>query len=118
MANPGDSALNESQRHRLIVTCQDVEVADEARALAERIVAGRFFVACVGQFKRGKSTVLNALVNDRVLPTGVTPVTSVVTMLRFALREQRQSALRAVLAKRSPSSRCRSMSPRSTTTRT
>jgi len=37
----------------------------------------------VGQFKRGKSTVLNALVNERVLPVGVTPVTSAVTILRY-----------------------------------
>ncbi|PYR28251.1 MAG: hypothetical protein DMF98_03450 [Acidobacteria bacterium] len=58
-------------------------VADEAASLAERLSAGRFFVACVGQFKRGKSTVLNALVGDPVLPTGVTPVTSVVTILRY-----------------------------------
>lgn len=58
-------------------------VADEAAALAKRLGAKRFFVACVGQFKRGKSTVLNALVDDRVLPVGVTPVTSAVTILRY-----------------------------------
>ena len=58
-------------------------VADETAALAERLAAGRFFVACVGQFKRGKSSVLNALVEDRVLPVGVTPVTSAVTILRY-----------------------------------
>ena len=58
-------------------------VAEEAAALAERLSAGRFFVACVGQFKRGKSTVLNALVNESVLPVGVTPVTSAVTILRY-----------------------------------
>ena len=57
-------------------------VAEEAAKLAERVAAGRFFVACVGQFKRGKSTLLNALVDDRVLPAGVTPVTSAVTILR------------------------------------
>ncbi|HLK11701.1 MAG TPA: dynamin family protein [Candidatus Binatia bacterium] len=57
-------------------------LAPEARALAARVHEGRFFVACVGQFKRGKSTLLNALVGDSVLPTGVTPVTAVVTVLR------------------------------------
>jgi len=31
----------------------------------------------------GKSSVLNALVNDTVLPVGVTPVTSAVTILRY-----------------------------------
>jgi GTP-binding protein EngB required for normal cell division len=57
-------------------------VADEAELFADRVVEGRFFVACVGQFKRGKSSLLNALVGIRALPTGVAPVTSVVTILR------------------------------------
>jgi hypothetical protein len=58
-------------------------LASEAAALGERLRAGRFFVACIGQFKRGKSTVLNALVDDPVLPVGVTPVTSAITLLRY-----------------------------------
>jgi hypothetical protein len=57
-------------------------VAHDARAFAERAAEGRFFVACLGQFKRGKSTLLNALVGAAVLPAGVLPVTSVVTVLR------------------------------------
>jgi len=57
-------------------------IAEEARSLAERAAEGRFYVACVGQFKRGKSTLLNALVGAQVLPTGTAPVTSVVTVLR------------------------------------
>jgi GTP-binding protein EngB required for normal cell division len=61
-------------------------VADEARTLAERVAEGRFFVACVGQFKRGKSTLINALVNAPILPTGTVPVTSVVTVLRHGDR--------------------------------
>jgi hypothetical protein len=58
------------------------EIAADARALAERIAEGRFYLACVGQFKRGKSTLLNALVGEPVLPVGVIPVTAVVTILR------------------------------------
>jgi GTP-binding protein EngB required for normal cell division len=57
-------------------------VADEAHSLAERAAEGRFYVACVGQFKRGKSTLLNALVGTDLLPTGIVPVTSVPTVLR------------------------------------
>jgi len=58
-------------------------VAAEARTFARRTTEGRFFVACVGQFKRGKSTLLNALAGaGPLLPTGVLPVTSVVTVLR------------------------------------
>ena len=50
-------------------------VAEEARELAARVSEGRFYVACVGQFKRGKSTLLNALVGHEVVPTGFIPVT-------------------------------------------
>jgi Dynamin family len=57
-------------------------LAREASALAERVTEERFFVACVGQFKRGKSTLLNALVGLPVLPTGVIPVTALATILR------------------------------------
>jgi hypothetical protein len=58
-------------------------VAGEARHLAQRVAEGRFHVACVGQFKRGKSTLLNALVGRAVLPVGVVPVTSAITLLRW-----------------------------------
>jgi hypothetical protein len=58
-------------------------VAQQAAELATRVAEGRFYVACVGQFKRGKSTLLNALVGIDALPVGVAPVTSVVTVLRY-----------------------------------
>ena len=58
-------------------------VAEEARELAARVAEGRFYVACVGQFKRGKSTLLNALVGHEVVPTGFVPVTAVPTVIRF-----------------------------------
>src|SRR5580704_12519909 len=61
-------------------------VAADAAALAARLAEARFFVACLGQFKRGKSTLLNALVGQPVLPVGVVPVTSVVTILRYGDR--------------------------------
>ncbi len=58
-------------------------VANEARELAERVSEGRFYVACVGQVKRGKSTLLNALVGYEVVPTGFVPVTAVPTVVRY-----------------------------------
>jgi hypothetical protein len=57
-------------------------LAAEARTLAERVREGLFYAACVGQFKRGKSTLLNAIVRQPVLPVGVVPVTAVVTVVR------------------------------------
>lgn len=58
-------------------------LASGARALAERTAEGRFFVACVGQVKRGKSTLINALAGALVLPCGVVPVTAVTTVVRY-----------------------------------
>ncbi len=57
------------------------EVATEAEELAHRVAAGRFYVACVGEFKRGKSTLINSLIGTAILPTGVAPVTSVPTVV-------------------------------------
>jgi hypothetical protein len=51
-------------------------------ALAERLQQGRLQLAVVGQFKRGKSTLLNALLEARVLPSAVTPLTAIATFLR------------------------------------
>ncbi len=64
----------------------DAQITDDARSAAERIAEGRFYVACVGQVKRGKSTLLNALIGEAILPSGVVPVTAVPTILRFGER--------------------------------
>jgi GTPase SAR1 family protein len=58
-------------------------IAADVRQLVARINEGRFFVACVGQFKRGKSTLLGALLGEPILPMGVVPVTAVPTVLRY-----------------------------------
>ena len=71
---------------KLATVAEELEegpLASEIRQLLARIREGRFFVACVGQFKRGKSTLLDALVGEPVLPTGVVPVTAVPTVLRY-----------------------------------
>lgn len=58
-------------------------VANEARELAARTSEGRFYVACVGQVKRGKSTLINALIGESVLPVGFVPVTAIPTVIRY-----------------------------------
>jgi GTPase Era involved in 16S rRNA processing len=49
--------------------------------LQERLSAERFHLAVLGQFKRGKSTLLNALLGEPLLPTAVVPLTSIPTLL-------------------------------------
>lgn len=58
-------------------------VSGEASELAARIAGGRFYVACIGQFKRGKSTLIGALIGEPILPTGFVPVTALPTVIRF-----------------------------------
>ena len=71
---------------RLATLAEDLgaePVASDARELSARVAEGRFYVACVGQFKRGKSTLINALIGESLLPTGFIPVTAVPTVIRF-----------------------------------
>jgi hypothetical protein len=56
--------------------------AQQLGALAARLAEERLRVAVLGQFKRGKSTFLNALLGQAVLPTGVLPLTAVPAFLR------------------------------------
>ncbi|MHC1730276.1 MAG: dynamin family protein [Syntrophobacteraceae bacterium] len=42
-----------------------------------------FNLVVLGQFKRGKSTFINALLGEEILPTAIVPLTSVVTILRY-----------------------------------
>jgi GTP-binding protein EngB required for normal cell division len=58
----------------------------QAAALAERWRERRFVVVIAGEFKRGKSTLLNALTGMDLLPTGVLPVTAVPTRVTAGQR--------------------------------
>ncbi|NOY68840.1 MAG: hypothetical protein GXP53_05020 [Deltaproteobacteria bacterium] len=50
---------------------------------AEKIKSETFNLVVLGEFKRGKSTFINALLGEKVLPTSIVPLTSVVTILRY-----------------------------------
>lgn len=51
------------------------------RELSDRVSKGRLQLAVVGQFKRGKSTLINALLGDELLPSGILPVTAIPTFI-------------------------------------
>ena len=59
---------------------------DAGAALEEKLAAGVFNLVAVGQFKRGKSSVVNALIGEELLPVGVVPLTSIVTVLAYGER--------------------------------
>ncbi len=56
---------------------------NECANLREKLAANQFNLVVMGQFKRGKSTLINALLGGELLPTAVVPLTSVVTIVRF-----------------------------------
>lgn len=51
--------------------------------LEKRLCLGRFHLAVLGQVKRGKSTLLNALLGEDVLPTAVVPLTAIPTFIQY-----------------------------------
>ena len=55
----------------------------ELAQLRVRLAQGCFRLAVLGQFKRGKSTLLNALLGDNLLPTDILPVTAIPTYLQY-----------------------------------
>jgi len=59
------------------------DLSRRAAELATRLQEQRFVVAVVGEFKRGKSTFINALLGAEVLPVGAIPVTSAVTVATY-----------------------------------
>jgi GTP-binding protein EngB required for normal cell division len=61
---------------------------DRCQELLVKLAEDRFNLVVLGQFKRGKSSLMNAIIGRELLPTGLLPLTSVVTMLRFGPTER------------------------------
>lgn len=62
--------------------------AARLRDLARRLAEERFHLAVLGQFKRGKSTLLNALLGEPLLPSAVVPLTSIPTFVQAGPRRE------------------------------
>ncbi len=63
-------------------------VRDEGQELLARLAEDRFNVAVVGRFSRGKTSLMNAVLGTDRLPTGILPLTSVLTMVRYGSSER------------------------------
>ncbi len=55
--------------------------------LKEKLETNAFYLVVVGEFKRGKSTLINSLLGDKLLPTSVVPLTSIVTIIKWGPEE-------------------------------
>ena len=61
---------------------------DRCQELLVKLAEDRFNLVVLGLFKRGKSSLMNAIIGRELLPTGLLPLTSVVTTLRFGPAER------------------------------
>lgn len=69
LADGGDAALEDRKR-----------IQDVAQDLREAF----FLVVVIGEFNAGKSTFINALLGDELLPTGITPTTEAIELIRYS----------------------------------
>jgi len=71
-----------------LLRCIDSVVAIEGisgcpcEELKEKVQNNVFNLVVLGQFKRGKTTLINALLGAEILPTAVVPLTSIATILK------------------------------------
>ncbi|MGD0195698.1 MAG: dynamin family protein [Candidatus Dormibacteria bacterium] len=72
-------------------TLADLDLLPEAQRNLAAETAGKLsgvglYVAVIGEFKRGKTTLINALLGEELLPTGVLPVTAIPALVRYGTR--------------------------------
>lgn len=61
----------------------DNNLAQELEKLKQKLESNNFRVAVIGEFNRGKSTLLNALLGEEIQPVSELPCSGVVTVLRY-----------------------------------
>ncbi len=52
-------------------------------SLSRKIAENEFSLVVAGQFKRGKSTFINSILGENLLPTAIIPLTSIITIIKF-----------------------------------
>lgn len=59
-------------------------VDNRLHMIKEQLISNCFNLVILGQFKRGKTTLINSLIGKEILPSSVVPLTSVVTILKYS----------------------------------
>ena len=69
--------------------CDSIEMndrAEELRALQKRLNNHLFSVGVLGEFRRGKSTVINALLGEEIVPSDIVPTSATLNYVRWDVR--------------------------------
>lgn len=76
--------LREGSDRNVLSPTLTAEVTKESRKLQSQ----RFRVAVVGEFSKGKSTLLNALLGEKIQPVRATPCSGTVTILKYGSKRR------------------------------
>ena len=61
---------------------------EDLTKVGKNLRSGGFRLLVLGDMKRGKSTFLNALIGEKLLPSDVNPCTALLTVLRYGLEKK------------------------------
>lgn len=86
VTNTAGASLAESLRTLASMELLPVAQREIAEEAAAKLAGLGLYVAVIGEFKRGKTTLINALLGADLLPTGVLPVTAVPALVRFGMQ--------------------------------
>ncbi|MGC8926775.1 MAG: dynamin family protein [Myxococcota bacterium] len=81
-----NSSENDKALNKIIEISENlgiVFIERDCKEVVDRLMGGRFNIVFLGQFKRGKSTLINAFLGRDILPYGVVPVTAIVSVIRY-----------------------------------
>lgn len=80
-----NSIIDIAKQAEELLNTSEICRAEQARVkvLRDKLESQDITVSVIGQFKRGKSTLVNAILGEKLLPVGIVPVTSVVTRIQY-----------------------------------
>jgi ribosome biogenesis GTPase A len=56
---------------------------NDIKDLEEKLSGNKFYLVILGLFKRGKSSFINAMLEEQIVPTGVIPLTAIITLIEY-----------------------------------
>lgn len=84
-----DDLLNEINRFEKLADQYNMaSVSEKLQTLVSDIEQDHYSFIVVGEFSTGKSSFLNALIEQPILPTGITPTTSTINLIHYGKQEK------------------------------
>ena len=70
---------------KIAASINDTPLLNSLNELSEKLASNLFYLVIVGSSKRGKSSLINALIGKELAPVAVTPLTSVITFFEYSV---------------------------------